>query len=162
VKIIVISDTHIPERAKGLPGELLEAFKQADMIIHAGDFADLSILEEIKCACKIVKAVAGNMDHDEVKEQLPEKEIIEVGKFRIGVMHGWGAPANLLQLLEESFKNDKVDLVIFGHSHKAFNEKRGDILYFNPGSPTDQIFSPFNSYGIIEINDKIEARIIKI
>jgi len=62
----------------------------------------------------------------------------------------------------ESFKNDRVDLVIFGHSHKAFNEKRGDILYFNPGSPTDQIFSPFNSYGIIEINDKIEARIIKI
>ena len=162
MRIIVISDTHIPERAKGLPEKLLEAFKQADMIIHAGDFADLSILEEIRGTCKTVKAVAGNMDHDEVKECLPEKEIIEVGKFRIGVMHGWGAPANLLQLLEESFKNDKVDLVIFGHSHKAFNEKRGNTLYFNPGSPTDQIFSPFNSYGIIEINDKIEARIIKI
>lgn len=162
MRIIVISDTHIPERAKGLPEKLLEAFKQADMIIHAGDFADLSILEEIKTCCKTVKAVAGNMDHDEVKECLPEKEIIEVGKFRIGVMHGWGAPANLLQLLVESFKNDRVDLVIFGHSHKAFNEKKGDILYFNPGSPTDQIFSPFNSYGIIEINDKIEARIIKI
>lgn len=162
MKIVVISDTHIPERAKELPQGLLEAFKQADMIIHAGDFADLSVLEEIKGACKTVKAVSGNMDHDEVKEQLPEKEIIEVGEFRIGVMHGWGAPANLLQILDESFKNDKVNLIIFGHSHKAFNEKRGNILYFNPGSPTDQIFSPFNSYGIIEINDKIEARIIKI
>jgi len=162
VKIIVISDTHIPERAKGLPEELLKAFKEADMIIHAGDFADLSILEEIKGTGKTVVAVAGNMDHDEIKELLPEKEIIGVEKFRVGVMHGWGAPANLLQLLEEAFKNDRVDLVIFGHSHKAFNEKKGNILYFNPGSPTDQIFSPFNSYGIIEINDKIEAKIIKI
>ncbi len=162
MKIIVISDTHIPERAKELPQELVKALKEADMVIHAGDLADLTVLECLKGYCKTVVAVSGNMDHEETKECLREKEIIEAGKFRIGVMHGRGAPANLLQLMEEVFKNDRVDVVIFGHSHKAFNEKKGGVLYFNPGSPTDHIFAPFISYGIIEIGNQIEAKIIKI
>jgi putative phosphoesterase len=162
MRIGVIADTHIPERAKEIPQQVLEAFKQTDMIIHAGDLADLSVLEKLKSLCKTVKAVSGNMDHNEVKARLPEKEIIEIANYRIGVMHGYGAPANLIELLELAFKNDKVDVVIFGHSHTALNEKKGNILYFNPGSPTDKIFSPYNSYGIIEINNKIEAKIIKI
>ena len=61
-----------------------------------------------------------------------------------------------------TFKKDNVNLIIFGHSHSALNKKRGNIVYFNPGSPTDKIFALHNSYGIIEINDKIETKIIKI
>jgi putative phosphoesterase len=102
------------------------------------------------------------MDPDEVREKLPEKEIIDIGKHRIGIMHGFGHPENLINLMSEEFKDDKVDLIIFGHSHKPCNEKKGDILYFNPGSVTDTVFAPFNSYGLIEINDRIEAKIIKI
>jgi len=64
--------------------------------------------------------------------------------------------------LTEAFKNDKVDLIIFGHSHCGLNEKKGGILFFNPGSATDKVFAPYNSYGIIEINDKIKATIIRI
>jgi predicted phosphodiesterase len=68
----------------------------------------------------------------------------------------------LLDVLAEEFKSDNVNLIIFGHSHEPLNLKKGDCLYFNPGSPTDKVFAPYNSFGIIEINDKIEARIIKI
>jgi hypothetical protein len=132
------------------------------MIIHAGDFVDLKVLEQLNALCSNVKAVWGNMDPDEVRNKLPQKLIFKAGKYKIGLTHGYGPPKDLMDLMSEAFKDEKVDIIIFGHSHVSTNEKRGDILYFNPGSPTDKIFSPYNSFGIIEINDKIEARIIKI
>ncbi|MBI4708568.1 MAG: metallophosphoesterase [Candidatus Omnitrophica bacterium] len=162
MKIGVISDTHIPDRAKSIPNDLLEALKGVDMIIHAGDFAELSLLDKLKSVCGNIKAVSGNMDPAEIKDQLPEKEVFKVGKFKIGLMHGWGQPDKLPGLLAEKFKGDNVDVIVFGHSHQAINEKREGILFFNPGSPTDNIFAPYKSYGIIEINDKITAKIIKL
>lgn len=162
MKIGVISDTHIPEAAGELPKVIRERFKEMGMILHAGDLLDLSLLEELKSICRDVRAVSGNMDRQEVKEKLPRKEIIKIGKFTIGLMHGWGNPKNLMDLANSVFKNDGVDVIIFGHSHSPLNEKHGNILYFNPGSPTDKIFAPCNSFGIIEITDKIEAKIIKI
>ncbi|KPK97268.1 MAG: hypothetical protein AMJ95_09840 [Omnitrophica WOR_2 bacterium SM23_72] len=162
MKIGVISDTHIPDRAKEIPQKILEDFADADMIIHVGDLVDLSVLKKLKNVCANTLAVWGNMDPAHVRSQLPEKEVIKVGKFKIGIMHGYGAPANLISLLESVFKEDNVDVIIFGHSHNSVHEKREGILFFNPGSATDKVFAEYNSYGIIEINDEIEARIIKI
>lgn len=162
MKIGVIADTHIPDRAKYIPERILEDFKSADMIIHAGDLVELSVLDKLKSICQNVKAVWGNMDPLEVRGKIPEKEIIEILGFKIAVMHGYGPSSKVIDRTTETFKGNNVNIIIFGHTHLAMNEKRNDILYFNPGSPTDKIFSPYNSYGIIEINDKIEARIIKI
>ena len=86
----------------------------------------------------------------------------EIENYKIGIIHGYGHPNKLIDLVTEIFKNDNVNLIIFGHSHSALNEKRGNIIYFNPGSPTDKTFALHNSYGIIEINDKIEAKIVRI
>lgn len=162
MRIGVISDTHIPDRAKEIPSRILSDFKHVDMVIHVGDLVDLSVLKKLKSVCAHVKAVRGNMDNEEVKSQLPEKEIITVGSFKIGVMHGRGAPDHLTDFLADAFKNDKVDMIIFGHAHYGVNERKNNILFFNPGSATDTVFAPYNSYGIIEINDKIEAKIIKL
>ncbi len=162
MKIGVIADTHIPDRAKEIPQEILEAFKGVDMVLHAGDLVDSSVLDKLKAVCKDVRAVRGNMDHDEVRKGLPEKEVIHAGNYKIGIIHGYGNPNKLIDLVTEIFKNDNCDLIIFGHSHSALNEKRGKIIYFNPGSATDKIFASSNSYGIIEINDKIEAKIVNI
>lgn len=162
MKIGVIADTHVPDRAKEIPQQVLEAFKGVDMVIHAGDLVELKVLDQLKAVCMNVKAVWGNMDPYEVRRTLPEKEIIEAGSLRIGVTHGYGPPNKLIDLMAEIFKKDNVNLIIFGHAHSAINEKRGNILYFNPGSATDKIFALHNTYGIIEINDKIEAKIIKL
>ncbi|PIP20644.1 MAG: YfcE family phosphodiesterase [Candidatus Omnitrophica bacterium CG23_combo_of_CG06-09_8_20_14_all_40_11] len=162
MKIGVIADTHIPDCGKEIPQQILEAFKKVDMVIHAGDLVDLNVLDKLKAVCKNVRAVWGNMDSYEVRKELPEKEIIELGNYKIGIIHGYGHPNKLIDLVTGIFKNDFINLIIFGHSHSALNEKRGNIIYFNPGSPTDKIFALHNSYGIIEINDKIEAKIIKI
>jgi len=162
VRIGVISDTHLIDKTQELPQIMLEDFKSADMIIHAGDLVDLSVIEKLKKVCPQVIAVYGNMDPSEVRSKLPEKEIINAGKFRIGVFHGYGAPANLVDLLSGIFKNDKVDIVIFGHSHSGLNQEKNGVVFFNPGSPTDKIYAKSNSYGIIELNGKIELKLIKL
>lgn len=162
MKIIVISDTHIPERAAELPKKLIDELKTSDMVIHAGDFVDINVLETLKKYCPNVKAVQGNMDQEKVKMTLPEKEVFMAGKYKIGLAHGWGNPSKLIETLTTAFEDIPVDIIIFGHSHYSVNEKINGILYFNPGSPTDKIFAPYNSYGIIEINDKIEAKIVKL
>jgi hypothetical protein len=162
MKIGVISDTHIPLSAEDIPSKILEAFKNMDMIIHAGDLVDLSVLDKLNRVCKNIKAVRGNMDSQVVRNKLPEKELITPGNFKIGIMHGWGPPDKLIDTVSEAFKNDKPSLIIFGHSHQALNLKKDDIIYFNPGSPTDRIFASYNSFGIIEIDDKIEARIVRL
>jgi len=162
MRIGVISDTHIPDRAQELPPEVLEQLRHVDMVIHAGDLVDLSVLEKLRAVCGSVKAVWGNMDPPEVKKELAEKEILKIGRHKIGIMHGYGHPAKLIELLSSVFKNDGVDIIIFGHAHYSVNEKKGNVLFFNPGSLTDKVFAPYNSYGIIEINDKVEAKIIKL
>lgn len=162
MKIGVVSDTHIPGQAKEVPKIICEPFKKMDMIIHAGDLIVLSVLDSLKSICRNVKAVWGNMDPLEIRERIPEKQIITVNKYRIGLTHGRGSPVHLIEMVTDMFRDDKVDIIVFGHSHSPVNEKREGILYFNPGSLTDKFFSPFNSYGIIEINDEIKANIVKI
>ena len=117
---------------------------------------------KLKNLCSNVVAVYGNMDSEKIKTTLPEKEIISICGKKIGITHGCGSPSGLIDLLTKLFKNDNLDVIIFGHSHSPINEKRGNILFFNPGSPTDKMFAPYNSYGILEINDEVKGTIIKL
>ena len=162
MRIGVISDTHIPDRAKEIPQKILDDFKKVDMIIHAGDLVDLDVLEKLRSVCRNVKAVWGNMDPDDVRKKIPEKEVMSVGKYKIGLMHGYGSPSGLIEKLTAVFKDEGVDIIIFGHAHYSVNEKIGGILFFNPGSATDKVFASYNSYGIIEINGGIKAEVVKI
>lgn len=162
MKIGVISDTHIPDKSERIPQEILNAFKQVDMVVHAGDMLDLEVINELNSVCAKIVAVAGNMDHEAVKRKYPLKELLDVEGFKIGIMHGWGAPLTLTEVLKDAFKADKPDVIIFGHSHKPMNEQIGGTLFFNPGSATDAA-AQYNSYGIIEIKGgRIDAKIIRI
>ena len=91
-----------------------------------------------------------------------QKEIIKAGNFKIGLTHGEGAPEGIIDTVKKQFEKDKVDCIVFGHSHAPICERRENILFFNPGSPTDTIFAPFNSYGILEVDKKIEGTPKKI
>jgi putative phosphoesterase len=103
------------------------------------------------------------MDSMEVRKALPKREIIQIDNLRIALTHGWGNPQRLIPLLKEDFKKEKVNAIVFGHSHYSINEVKDGILFFNPGSPTDKIFSPYNSYGILEIvNNNIKGWIVRI
>ena len=160
MRIGVLSDTHIPRACADLPAEIAEAFKNVDLILHAGDLVEMKVLKELRKLAD-TKAVRGNMDEPELVKVLPEKEIIKVNGFTIGLTHGYGPPANLINYVKNEFP-EKVDVIVFGHSHSPVNEKREGILFFNPGSPTDKIFAKHNSYGILTINGSIKGEIIKI
>ena len=160
VKIGVISDTHIPERCEKVPAEVIDAFEGVELILHAGDLTSTAAIEELKKIAP-VKAVCGNMDSLEFCKNLPLKEIIRIGKFSIGLIHGRGNPKYLVDFVKNQFA-EKPDVIIFGHSHKPMNEKINGTLFFNPGSPTDTMFAPYRSCGILEINDKIKAQIIRL
>ena len=160
MRIGVISDTHIKNKNEALPKVICEEFKNVDMILHAGDLVKISVLDELKKFAE-VKAVVGNMDYPEVVSSLPKKELIKIGKFKIGLIHGYGPPEGLIERIRKEF-DGQIDAIIFGHSHRPVNELIDNILFFNPGSPTDKIFAPYNSFGIIEINNKIKAKIITL
>lgn len=162
MKIGVLSDTHIPERAGELPAKFLRELAGLDMVVHAGDLVDLSVLDALKKACPDVRAVAGNMDPEEVRRALPEKLVFKTACKSIGVVHGYGPPQGLPERVRGLFKKDKVDIIIFGHSHQPFCDDSSTPFLFNPGSPTDTIFAPYKSFGIIEIEDEITMRIVKL
>ena len=161
MKIGVISDTHIPDRFEHIPEAVLTAFKQVDMVMHAGDMVSLAAVDELKSVCSRVEAVSGNMDSQEVIKKFPQKQVFNIQGFKLGLMHGGGAPMNLPGVLKDAFKNEKCDVIIFGHSHKAMNKLTDGVLFFNPGSATDGLLGG-TSYGIIEIDKAINAKIIKI
>jgi len=158
----VLADTHIPARAKELPKKLLKSLEKVDLIIHAGDFVEMNVLMTLEKIAK-VEAVFGNMDEEEIKLKLPGRKIIQVEKVRIGIVHGSDIPWDIEKRIPNNFCKEKLNCVIYGHTHFARNKEIDGRLYFNPGSPTDQIFSISNTFGILEIDgNKIKSRIIKI
>lgn len=160
MKILVLADTHIPRAASDLPKEIYRVIKNVDMILHAGDLVEKDFLDKLK-KLKETKAVYGNMDSKLLHETLKPKEVIQAGKFRIGLIHGHGAPSDILNTVKTEF--GKVDAIVFGHSHTPMNSTKEGVLFFNPGSATDRIFAPYNSYGILEVTDKkIEGSIVKL
>lgn len=160
MRILVLSDTHIPVAASDLPKAVYDEIKNVEMIFHAGDFVESQLFDKLS-ALKEVKAVIGNMDPKDLRAKLKPKEIVTIGKKKIGLIHGYGPPSELMTRIRDEF--DKIDCLVFGHSHTATNVVKDGVLYFNPGSPTDKIFATSNSYGILEVTDKkISGEIIQL
>ena len=162
MKIGVISDTHLSSGNCELPEELISGLKTCGLIIHAGDLVDTCVLEPLNRISK-VEAVCGNMDNHKVRSELEDKKILNIEGKKICVMHGYGRPDALVDILKKEFFSEKPDIIIFGHSHTPKNEYIDGVLFFNPGSVTDTVFAPYRSYGIIEIDKGgIKAEIHKL
>jgi len=159
MKIAVLSDTHVPFAAKELPKDIYKNLEQADAIIHAGDYQVASVIDRLQAIAPFY-GVCGNMDGADIRQQLPQRRIIEIGGFAIGVMHGWGNPAGLLDRILASFKNDRIDVLVYGHSHRVQLENKGEMLICNPGSPTDSRFAQFQSMGMLTVEEKITGEIL--
>jgi uncharacterized protein len=159
MKIGVLSDTHIPTAAPALPSVVFEIFKDVDLILHAGDIVDLSVLDELRVLAP-VEAVAGNMDDLRAHQSLPHKKILNLGKFRAGLIHGKWKLDEQKEMIRKEF-ND-IDLIVYGHSHEPFWGKMFGVMFLNPGSPTDKRYAPYNSVAILTAGDELHAEIIRI
>ncbi len=151
MKIGVISDTHAYSGDE-LPREIVKALSEMDLIVHTGDFVDIEVLKYLQQLGE-VKAVRGNMDTADIRKALPQKQIIVIEGKKVGIIHGSGSPWGIEQRISEEF--DKVDVIIYGHSHKAQNDVINGVLFFNPGEGR-------HSYGMLEIGREIKGKIIKI
>ena len=159
MKIGVISDTHLRGPDERLLAIILKHFNDAELILHAGDLVDLKVLDAF--GDKDVIAVCGNMDTSRVEDEIPPKRVLQIGRFRIGLIHGWGSPLDLEDRIRREFEN--VDCIVYGHSHGPANHIRDGILFFNPGTPFDRRYGDSRTVGILEVGeDAITGRIIAI
>jgi len=151
MKIGVISDTHA-KTLSDVPGAILTALTEVDLIVHAGDFTERAVLEGLSTLGE-VKAVRGNMDSSELKRMLPQKELFVVNGKKVGLTHGSGAPWGIAGRVRKMFSD--VDVIIYGHSHEPNNQFIQGSLLFNPGRAK-------NSFGLLTIDNKIKAEVIKV
>ena len=151
MRIAVLADTHI-DKLEHLPNKIIDALSTVDLIIHAGDFTDVQLLRELKRLGE-VRAVYGNMDSSELKAALPVKEIVETKNKRIGIIHGSGGPWGIEERIRKMFESDRIDIIVYGHSHRSQNRVITDILFFNPGKATD-------SFGILTIDGGAKGEIV--
>lgn len=167
MRLLVLSDTHVSAGKTRKVMEAVEPFlSRVDGVLHAGDIVCPELLSALRERVPRVEAVAGNMDPDELRQELGERRVLEFAGRRVGLIHGWGAPGDLPRRAREAFlgedKKPSVDVVVFGHSHRALFERLGDVWLLNPGSPTDRFFAPFRSLALLELGEEIQAEIVHL
>lgn len=130
--IAVISDSHIPKRANEIPSQFIEKLKEADLIVHCGDFETEDVYEEIKKHGEVI-AVKGNCERFE----LPKYEKFEKNDFNFGVTHGTGiTPRGHRPTLANIADQMNVEILLHGHTHNQEAIKEEDKILLNPGSCT--------------------------
>lgn len=131
--IWVISDTHL-KSGENLPVSFINRLGREDLIIHLGDFTSLDVVYFLESVAAL-EGVSGNSDNSDVRNIFPPRKIIELGGFSIGLTHGSGSATDTIGAARREFEN-KVDIALFGHTHKSCSFKSGRTLFFNPGSLT--------------------------
>lgn len=160
MRIVVLSDSHT-DSIDDLPRRIFDELSGADLIVHAGDYTGAELLEELRRRGNF-EGVHGNMDPPEIEQELPALETFVIGDFRIGVNHPseGGTPFGIEERVGAKFRD--VDVVIFGHTHRTKNGRRGRVLYFNPGSATGTFPATAKTFGIITLGGEIRGEILRV
>jgi putative phosphoesterase len=141
----MISDTHLPVRAKRLPPAVWDAVDDADVVIHAGDWVGVELLDELEARARRLVACWGNNDGPELRARLPEVARVELEGLEIAVVHETGAATGREERCDLAYPDD--DVLVFGHSHIPWDTTtpRG-LRLLNPGSPTDRRRQPYGTF----------------
>ncbi len=158
----LISDTHIPSRAKAIPNEVFEISNGVNLILHAGDLTQLSIVDELQQLVPVV-AVSGKMDRGEVRKRLLKMDSIKVYNWKIGVTHDPEIFSGTRRM-KTIAKQNNLNILVFGHTHRPSLKQAEEVLFINPGSPTNPLpsFITKPTVALLKITkEKIEPEIIK-
>ncbi|MCB2293266.1 metallophosphoesterase [Clostridium algoriphilum] len=153
MKIAILSDTHAKKHSDKLFELIDNLYVESDMIIHAGDYISNSVVSKLKEHKNFV-GVWGNNDKGSIRNLLKEKIILTIEGYKIGLYHGHGNSKTTLNTAYDKFSADKVDIIIFGHSHQPLVLTKNKILMINPGSPSCKRRELWYSYVILEIQNK--------
>ncbi|MGV9698662.1 metallophosphoesterase family protein [Streptomyces sp. NPDC003470] len=145
MRLLLMSDTHLPKRARELPAPLLAEIPRADVVLHAGDWVDTDTLDLLEARSRRLVAVYGNNDGPGLRARLPEVARADLGGLRFGVVHETGAAQGREARCAARFPD--LDVLVFGHSHIPWDTTaRTGLRLLNPGSPTDRRRQPYCTY----------------
>ncbi|WP_404196989.1 metallophosphoesterase family protein [Streptomyces tauricus] len=152
MRLLLMSDTHLPKRAKELPARLLDELPRADVVIHAGDWVDTATLDLLESRSHRFIGVYGNNDGPELRARLPEIARADFDGLRLGVVHETGVAQGRERRCAERFPD--LDVLVFGHSHIPWDTTTATGLrLLNPGSPTDRRRQPHCTYMTATVTD---------
>jgi putative phosphoesterase len=157
VTAVVLADTHLraaggSQPARWLPESVVARLEGADVVLHAGDVLDPSVLERIRdqAGGAPLHAVLGNNDVG-LEYVLPRTLVLELVGVRIGMVHDSGPRAGREARMRRRFPD--CDVVVFGHSHEPIAAPGMDgQLLFNPGSPTQRRRQPVATFGLLHLD----------
>ena len=150
VSLVFTSDTHVPQRARDLPHSLWTAIEAADVVVHAGDWVDVGLLDRLEERSRRLVAVHGNNDHGAFRERLPEIARAEIEGIRFAVVHETGDAKGREPRCAARFPD--TDVLVFGHSHIPWDTVTrtaghpSGLRLLNPGSPTDRRRQPHGTF----------------
>ena len=145
MRLVLIADTHVPNRARDLPAPVWDAVAQADVVIHAGDWVSPDLLDKLEARANRLVACWGNSDGEELRSRLPERADITLDGVRFTVVHETGGASGRDARMAKLYPD--TDVLVFGHSHIPWDSTAASGLrLLNPGSPTDRRRQPFCTY----------------
>ncbi|MGF7234390.1 MAG: metallophosphoesterase family protein [Frankia sp.] len=150
MRLVLMSDTHLPRRARDLPPQLWAAVDDADVVVHAGDWVSLEFMTRLEARTTAhggrLIGVWGNNDGDDLRARLPEVARVDLDGLRLAVVHETGPAAGREKRMAGAFAD--ADVVVFGHSHIPWDSYAGPggPRLLNPGSPTDRRRQPAGTY----------------
>lgn len=160
--LLLISDTHIPGRARRLPDAVLQAADAADLVIHAGDWVSVPVLDELSEHAPVL-GVYGNNDGPDLRARLPEVARREIEGVRFAVVHETGDARGREVRMPEAYPD--ADVLVFGHSHIPWDTTaRGGLRLLNPGSPTDRRRQPRHTMmtAVVDAGELRDVRLIPL
>jgi putative phosphoesterase len=145
MRLLLLADTHIPKRARDLPPQVWQEVEQCDVVVHAGDWVDVGLLDQVSARAKRLIACWGNNDGPELRARLPECADVTLDGLRFTVVHETGSASGREARMAQQFPH--TDVLVFGHSHIPWDTTaRTGLRLLNPGSPTDRRRQPFCTY----------------
>ncbi len=152
MRLLLIADTHVPTRARDLPARVWDEVATADVVVHAGDWVAVELLDELQSRAARLVACWGNNDGPDVRARLPERADVTLAGVRFTVVHETGASAGREARMSRLYPDS--DVLVFGHSHIPWDTTTPTGLrLLNPGSPTDRRRQPFCSYMTASVDD---------
>ncbi|WP_454044278.1 metallophosphoesterase family protein [Cellulosimicrobium sp. Marseille-Q8652] len=144
-RLLLLSDTHVPARARVLPDQVWRAVDAADVVVHAGDWVTVDLLDALEERAARLVGVAGNNDGPELHARLPEVARTTVDGLRVAVVHETGGKDGRERRADAAYPD--ADLLVFGHSHIPWDTvSPAGMRLLNPGSPTDRRRQPVGTY----------------
>ena len=130
-RIGILSDTH-----SCWDDRYAVHFADCDEIWHAGDVGDISIITRLEGIAPVVRAVAGNIDHGDVRRRCNEVEEFEVEGIKVWMTHIGGYPGRYTVGVRPILRTHNINLMVTGHSHilKVMWDREHDVLHINPGA----------------------------